>query len=164
MTDKKKLEKEIIETLKEVYDPEIPISVYDLGLIYNINISDEGKVKILMTLTTPTCPTGDYIKQMVKESVENIVGVGNVDVELTFDPPWNPDKVSPEIKEELGLINTSSFYSDSSINNLFNENNNEIELKTCFNCAKTDNEVPLLRCYYKGDKLYLCTKCLKKFE
>lgn len=95
----------VIEVLKQVYDPEIPINVYDLGLIYNMNISDEGDIDILMTLTFAGCPIGPYLVQKVEDELKKIEGVRNVKVELTFDPPWSPDRMSDEIKKAYGYEN-----------------------------------------------------------
>ncbi|NLI56788.1 DUF59 domain-containing protein [bacterium] len=93
---------QIINVLKQIYDPEIPINVYDLGLIYNMDISDGGDVNILMTLTFAGCPIGSYLVQKVEEEIKKIDGVKNVKVELTFDPPWTPEKMSEEVKKEFG--------------------------------------------------------------
>ncbi len=93
---------QIIDVLKQIYDPEIPINVYDLGLIYNMGISDGGDVDILMTLTFAGCPIGSYLVQKVEEEIKKIDGVKNVKVELTFDPPWTPEKMSEEVKKEFG--------------------------------------------------------------
>ncbi|MGH8526753.1 MAG: metal-sulfur cluster assembly factor, partial [Gammaproteobacteria bacterium] len=92
----------IVEGLREVYDPELHYNIYDLGLVYDIGVND-GDVKILMTLTTPACPIGPMITEQISESIGLIPGVKNVDVEFTFDPPWNPDKMSDEAKADLGL-------------------------------------------------------------
>lgn len=96
MPDKEK----IIEALKEVYDPEIPINIVDLGLIYGVEIQD-GKVKIKMTLTAPGCPLAASIAEAVKYRVMDVEGVESVDVELVWDPPWNPSMISEEGKEIL---------------------------------------------------------------
>ncbi|HQJ57106.1 MAG: DUF59 domain-containing protein [Caldisericia bacterium] len=93
---------QIIDVLKQIYDPEIPINVYDLGLIYNMDISEGGDVNILMTLTFAGCPIGSYLVQKVEEEIKKIDGVKNVKVELTFDPPWTPEKMSEEVKKEFG--------------------------------------------------------------
>jgi FeS assembly SUF system protein len=93
---------QVIDVLKQVYDPEIPIDVVDLGLIYNINISEEGDIDILMTLTAVGCPIGSYLVQKVEEELKKIEGVRNVNVELTFDPPWTPERMSEDAKKELG--------------------------------------------------------------
>ena len=93
---------EILEALKEVYDPEIPVDIVNLGLVYNVKI-DDGKVKILMTLTAVGCPVGPLIVDMVKLRLLKLEGVNEVEVELTYDPPWTPDKMSEEAKKKLGM-------------------------------------------------------------
>ncbi len=90
--------------LRTVYDPEIPVNVYDLGLIYGVEVSDEGAVKILMTLTAPGCPAADFILEDVRIKTESVKGVSRVDIELTFDPPWSADMMSEEAKLELGFM------------------------------------------------------------
>ena len=99
-----KLEADIISKIKEVYDPEIPVNVYDLGLIYKINIDDDKNVEITMTLTAPNCPVADDILQFVKEKVEEVSAVQKAIVNLVFDPPWNMDMMSDEAKLELGYL------------------------------------------------------------
>lgn len=94
----------IIETLKTVYDPEIPVDIYELGLVYDVQISDEGDVKVVMTLTTPNCPVAESLPAEVKEKVAAVEGVKNVDLELTFEPSWNKDMMSEEAKFELGIL------------------------------------------------------------
>lgn len=89
----------VVEVLKEIYDPEIPINIYDLGLIYNLEIKDE-EVYILMTLTFPGCPMGNYLVETVKERLKSIEGVKKVEVELTFDPPWSPEKIKSKFIRE----------------------------------------------------------------
>ncbi|MBI2653690.1 DUF59 domain-containing protein [Candidatus Woesearchaeota archaeon] len=97
------VEKEqIIEVLKKVYDPEIQYDVWSLGLIYNIEING-NKVKILMTFTSPMCPYGPALMDDIRRQVSAISGVGEVDVEVTFSPPWGPDKMSEEAKIGLGI-------------------------------------------------------------
>ncbi len=93
---------EILEALKEVYDPEIPVDIVNLGLVYDVKIED-GKVKILMTLTAVGCPVGPLIVDMVKLRLLKLEGVNEVEVELTYDPPWTPDKMSEEAKKKLGM-------------------------------------------------------------
>jgi len=93
---------EILEALKEVYDPEIPVDIVNLGLIYDVKIED-GKVKILMTLTAIGCPVGPLIVDMVKLRLLKLEEVNEVEVELTFDPPWTPDRMSEEAKKKLGM-------------------------------------------------------------
>ena len=101
---KKELEQKIIDTLKTIYDPEIPINIYDIGLIYEIDIDDDNNVKILMTLTTPNCPVAESLPAEVKEKTASVEGVNKADLELTFDPPWDQDMLSEEAKLDLGLI------------------------------------------------------------
>lgn len=101
--DKDVLKDKIIEALKQVYDPEIPVNIYDIGLIYEINISDDGKVHVLMTLTTPNCPVAESLPEEVKQRVSTVDGVEEVDLELTFEPPWTQDMLTDEAKIELGL-------------------------------------------------------------
>ena len=94
---------EILTALKGVIDPEIGINIVDLGLIYEVRIEDEGKVYIKMTFTTPACPLGPYIAKNVDDTVSQLEGVKETYVDVVFDPPWSIDRVSPEIKEKLGL-------------------------------------------------------------
>jgi FeS assembly SUF system protein len=101
------LQKAVIDVLKNIYDPEIPVNIYDLGLIYDVNVEpvNEGfRVKILMTMTAPDCPEAEYMFMDVRQMVQYIDGIVDVDVELTFDPPWTPDKLTDEVKLELGLM------------------------------------------------------------
>ncbi|MDY3350414.1 SUF system Fe-S cluster assembly protein [Riemerella anatipestifer] len=95
---------EIIKTLKTVYDPEIPVDIYELGLVYDVQVSDEGKVKVVMTLTTPNCPVAESLPQEVKEKVSEVEGVSEVDLELTFEPSWTKDMMSEEARFELGML------------------------------------------------------------
>ncbi|MCY4561922.1 MAG: iron-sulfur cluster assembly protein [Flavobacteriaceae bacterium] len=108
MTDKKLDEKElgeqIVRVLKTIYDPEIPVDIYELGLIYDVMINPERDVKILMTLTTPNCPVAETLPMEVEEKVKSIDLVKSSIVEITFDPPWNNDMISDEAKLELGLL------------------------------------------------------------
>ncbi|MEO0224168.1 MAG: iron-sulfur cluster assembly protein [candidate division WOR-3 bacterium] len=92
---------EIIEVLKTVYDPEIPVNIVDLGLVYGIEIDENGKVYILMTLTAPGCPIGDTIAFEIKDKLLQIEGVSDVEVEITFDPPWTIDRITEEGREVL---------------------------------------------------------------
>lgn len=94
---------DLINSFKDVYDPEVSVNIYDLGLIYNIDISEEGKVNILMTLTSPFCPSGDeIISDIISASYS--AGANDVKVDITFQPEWGPDKISDEGKLELGLF------------------------------------------------------------
>ncbi|MCX6241991.1 MAG: SUF system Fe-S cluster assembly protein [Bacteroidetes bacterium] len=97
-------EQSVIDAMKRVFDPEIPINIYDLGLIYNLKIDDQHNVEILMTLTTPNCPIAEDMPGIVQEEVSRVEGVGKVKVELTFEPPWDMANLSEEAKVELGLI------------------------------------------------------------
>ena len=99
----KELEAKIIEEIKTIFDPEIPVNIYELGLIYEIKI-DDNKVNILMTLTSPNCPVADSLPIEVQEKVKNIEEVESAEVELTFDPPWDQEMLSEEAKLELGFL------------------------------------------------------------
>ena len=101
--EKKKLEKDIVRALKQVYDPEIPVNIYDLGLIYELDVNDEGEVKIKMTLTAPNCPMADYVVDQVKTAVEDVPGVVSVKIDLVFEPVWDKSRMSEEALVELGL-------------------------------------------------------------
>ena len=94
----------IIKALKTVFDPEIPVDIYELGLVYDVQISEEGDVKVVMTLTTPNCPVAESLPQEVKEKVAAVENVKSVDLELTFEPSWNKDMMSEEAKLELGFL------------------------------------------------------------
>ena len=94
---------EIIEEIKKIYDPELPVNIYDLGLIYDIQIKDENFVIIKMTLTTPNCPVAESLPKEVKEGVMQVEGIKDVDLELVWDPPWNKDMMSEAAKLEMNL-------------------------------------------------------------
>jgi len=98
------LESRIIESLRSIYDPEIPLNIYDLGLIYAIDVSDDGQVGITMTLTAPGCPVADSIVREVKSKVQSVEGVASAEVKLVFDPPWSKDRMSEAALLELGLL------------------------------------------------------------
>ncbi|KAB1063997.1 SUF system Fe-S cluster assembly protein [Salibacter halophilus] len=102
--DKKKLEEDIIEMLKTVFDPEIPVDIYELGLIYEINVRDDANVEVLMTLTTPNCPVAESLPQEVEDKVAKVEGVNNAAVTITFEPPWDQEMMSEEAKLELGML------------------------------------------------------------
>ncbi|MDH6308195.1 FeS assembly SUF system protein [Dysgonomonas sp. PFB1-18] len=104
MSDLLELEGKIVNMLKTVYDPEIPVNVYDLGLIYEVEVDDDKNVTITMTLTAPNCPAADFILEDVRYKVESVQGVNNVLVNLTFEPQWNKDMLSEEAKLELGFL------------------------------------------------------------
>ncbi len=99
-----KLEAEIIKALKEVYDPEIPVNVYDLGLIYRLDIDENNNVEIDMTLTAPNCPIADQVFMSVQERLSRVPGVNKVIINPVFDPPWNYDMMSDEAKLMLGYM------------------------------------------------------------
>ncbi|WP_185852822.1 iron-sulfur cluster assembly protein [Blattabacterium cuenoti] len=102
--DYSSLEDHIVSVLKRIYDPEIPVDIYELGLIYDIKISHEKEVKIIMTLTTSNCPVADSLPIKVKEEVQLIKGIKRVNVVLTFDPPWSREFMSEEARLELGML------------------------------------------------------------
>ena len=99
-----KLSDQIIRVLDEIYDPEIPVSIYELGLIYDVRINKEKEVQIIMTLTSPSCPVAESLPEEVKLEVEKISGVKSAKVEITFEPPWNKSMMSEEAKLELGFM------------------------------------------------------------
>ena len=102
--DKEELRQRIVEALKNVYDPEIPIDVWNLGLIYEINIKDDGVVDVKMTLTAPGCPVANMILYQVMDALQNVEGVKDVNVELVFDPPWDPTKMTEEGREKFKQV------------------------------------------------------------
>ncbi len=102
--DADKLAEKIIEVLKTVYDPEIPVDIYELGLIYDVLVNDNSEVKIIMTLTTPNCPVADSLPKEVEDKVKLLSEVNDAKVELTFEPPWTRDLMSEEAKLELGFL------------------------------------------------------------
>ncbi len=101
---KDRLTQLIIEVLRNIYDPEIPVNIYELGLIYEININDQFEVKIVMTLTTPNCPVAESMPTEVRDRVAEIPEVKSAKVELTFEPPWDQEQLSDEAKLELGML------------------------------------------------------------
>lgn len=107
MANKEKLfqmETRVVEELKTIFDPEIPVNIYDLGLIYEVKVSEDFAVNILMTLTAPNCPVADILPNEVKDKVAAIEGVKSSEVTLTFDPPWTKEMLSEEAMLELGLL------------------------------------------------------------
>ncbi len=98
------LGEKIVNVIKTVYDPEIPVDIYELGLIYDVFVNEDYDVKILMTLTTPNCPVAESLPLEVEERVKSIDGVKSAIVEMTFDPPWSQDLMSEEAKLELGML------------------------------------------------------------
>jgi FeS assembly SUF system protein len=98
------IEEKIVDMLKTVYDPEIPVNIYDLGLVYDVEVDDDKNVTITMTLTAPNCPVADFILEDVRYKIESIAGVNNVIVNLTFEPQWDRSMLSEEAKLELGFL------------------------------------------------------------
>ena len=94
----------VVAAIKEVYDPEIPVNIYDLGLIYRIDISDDGVCAIDMTLTAPSCPAADFLVEDIRQKVGTVEGIRQVDVKLVFEPEWTKDMMSEEAKLELGFL------------------------------------------------------------
>lgn len=102
--EKLKIEEGIVKMLKTVFDPEMPVDVYSLGLIYKIDVDDEGNVSIDMTLTAPNCPMGDFLFEDIRQKVESVQGVKSVNVQLVFEPEWDMSMMSDEAKMELGML------------------------------------------------------------
>ena len=102
--EKFKIEEKIVAMLKTVYDPEIPVNVYDLGLIYKIDVSDNGEAVLDMTLTAPNCPAADFIMEDIRQKVESVEGVTSATINLVFEPEWDIDMMSEEAKLELGFL------------------------------------------------------------
>ena len=102
--EKFKIEEKIVAMLKTVYDPEIPVNVYDLGLIYKIDVSDNGEVALDMTLTAPNCPAADFIMEDIRQKVESVEVVTSATINLVFEPEWDKDMMSEEAKLELGFL------------------------------------------------------------
>ena len=101
--EKTKIEERIVDVLKTVYDPEIPVNIYDLGLIYKIEVNDEGNVDIDMTFTAPSCPAADFILEDVRQKVDTIEGVKTSNVNLVFEPEWDQSTMTEEARVELGF-------------------------------------------------------------
>ena len=98
------LGEKIVKELKSIFDPKIPVDIYELGLIYDVFVNEDNEVKILMTLTTPNCPVAETLPQEVEEKIKSIDEVKTAEVEITFDPPWTKDLMSEEAKLELGFL------------------------------------------------------------
>ncbi len=98
------LGEKIVRVIKTIYDPEIPVDIYELGLIYDVFVNEDYDVKVLMTLTTPNCPVAETLPAEVEEKIRSINEVKTAEVEITFDPPWNQDLMSEEAKLELGFL------------------------------------------------------------
>ena len=101
--EKTKIEERIVDVLKTVYDPEIPVNIYDLGLIYKVDVKDEGDVDIDMTFTAPSCPAADFILEEVRQKVDSLEGVKNATVNLVFEPAWDQSMMTEEARVELGF-------------------------------------------------------------
>ncbi|ARV12058.1 MULTISPECIES: SUF system Fe-S cluster assembly protein [Gilvibacter] len=102
--DTAELGEKIVKVLKTIFDPEIPVDIYELGLIYDVLVNEDMDVKILMTLTTPNCPVAETLPKEVEDKVKSIKAVKDAEVEITFDPPWSQDLMSEEAKLELGML------------------------------------------------------------
>jgi FeS assembly SUF system protein len=98
------LEDRVIAALKTIYDPEIPVNIYDLGLIYEVNVDAEGSVRIAMTLTAPACPVAAMLPRQVEQRVREVPGVKEAHVDLVWDPPWTPERMSQEARLRLGFF------------------------------------------------------------
>ena len=98
------IEAEVVNVLKTTYDPEIPVNIYDLGLIYDIEVDDTKKVRVIMTLTAPNCPVADSLPQEIRDRIASLEGVTGVEINLVFDPPWNQSMMSEEALLELGML------------------------------------------------------------
>ncbi len=95
---------QVVDVLRTIYDPEIPVDIYELGLVYDVQVSDEGSVHVLMTLTSPNCPVAETLPVEVKEKVQSLDAVRDAEVEITFEPPWTKDMMSEEARLELGML------------------------------------------------------------
>ncbi|MDC6350527.1 SUF system Fe-S cluster assembly protein [Zeaxanthinibacter sp. PT1] len=102
--DTQELGEKIVKVLKTIYDPEIPVDIYELGLIYDVFVNEDREVKILMTLTSPNCPVAETLPVEVEEKVKSLDAVSDAEVEITFDPPWTQELMSEEAKLELGML------------------------------------------------------------
>ncbi|PZW41769.1 MULTISPECIES: SUF system Fe-S cluster assembly protein [Mesonia] len=102
--DTNELGEKVVKVIKTIYDPEIPVDIYELGLIYDVFVNENYDVKVLMTLTTPNCPVAESLPQEVEEKIKSIDKVNDAEVEITFDPPWTQDLMSEEAKLELGML------------------------------------------------------------
>lgn len=104
MENKLEIEEKIVEMLKTVYDPEIPVNIYDLGLIYKIDLTDDFHLNVDMTLTAPNCPAADFIMEDVRQKLESLEHIKSVEVNLVFEPEWDKDMMTEEAKMELGFL------------------------------------------------------------
>jgi len=97
------IKSKVIEEIKKIYDPEIPVNIYELGLIYKIEVDDKNKINVDMTLTSPNCPVAESLPKQVRENIMKVEGVSDVDLKLVWEPPWSKDKMSEAAKLELNL-------------------------------------------------------------
>ncbi|MCD6091474.1 MAG: SUF system Fe-S cluster assembly protein [Bacteroidales bacterium] len=104
ITTKMEFEKKVLDVLKTIFDPEIPVNIFDLGLVYEVNVAEDFEVEIVMTLTAPNCPVAESMPNEVHEKVKAIEGVKDVHVEMTFEPPWDKDMMSEEAQLDLGFL------------------------------------------------------------
>lgn len=102
--ERTRIEERVVAMLKTVYDPEIPVDIYNLGLIYSIDLDDDGNLKIDMTLTAPSCPAADFLVDDARIKLESIEGVKSVDIRIVFEPEWNKDMMTEEAKLDLGFL------------------------------------------------------------
>lgn len=103
-SQKDELLSQVLEAIKTIYDPEIPVNIFDLGLVYDIKVGKGGKVEVVMTLTTPACPMAEEIPEQVRTAVLGVAGVSEVKVELVWDPPWDPSKMTEDARLALGIV------------------------------------------------------------
>ena len=104
-TENSTIEPEVVEVLRNIYDPEIPVNIFDLGLVYDLRINDaDGSVKVIMTLTTPTCPVAEELPGWIERAIKNIPGVNKVEIELTWEPFWRPEYMTEDARFTLGLM------------------------------------------------------------
>jgi len=104
-TESSTIEPEVVDVLRNIYDPEIPVNIFDLGLVYDLRINDtEGSVKVIMTLTTPTCPVAEELPGWIERAIKNIPGVNKVEIELTWEPFWKPEYMTEDARFTLGLM------------------------------------------------------------
>jgi FeS assembly SUF system protein len=101
--DRERLREEVIEVLRTVYDPEIPVNIYELGLVYEVEVDEDAHAKVRMTLTSPMCPVAESLPPEVEQKIRQLPGIAHVDVELTWEPPWNPSMMSEAAKLQLGF-------------------------------------------------------------
>ena len=104
MASAEEIKQGVVDVLRTVYDPEIPVDIYELGLVYGVDVSDDGEVHVTMTLTSPMCPVAESLPPEVEEKVRNVIGVKDVHLDLVWDPPWSMDMMSDSARLELNLM------------------------------------------------------------